>query len=159
MMQLNRIQDTISVCALAGASGNLLPSPAGRWHVEFGSVLLQVPLISSFHVAGKNTNNLSSSLRTSFLGERYEGKHIITTSILYNVYISRAKDQQALLRRGVLIVGNLMFRRCSESRKVVKAQLRNRHGHGVVSVLKVSLMLLRYARKGVKYASSCLKYW
>ncbi|KAG0557919.1 hypothetical protein KC19_11G166400 [Ceratodon purpureus] len=62
--------DTISACALASSSGSLLSSPGGVWHREFRSVLQKMPLISSYHVAGKNTSNLSSSLRTSFLGER-----------------------------------------------------------------------------------------
>lgn len=139
VMRLNRMQDTIAGRPLAGASGSLLPSSAGVWHGEFRSVLQQIPLISSYHVAGKNINNLSSS-RGPFLGERYGGKPNPTAFLHVNVYIFLAKVQETY-RMEVLIVGNLMFRRCSETRKVIKPQRRSRHGHAVVSVLKVSSML------------------
>ena len=147
MMQLNSMQDTISARALVVVSGSLLPSPAGIWHGESRSVLQQIPLISSYHLAGKNSNNLSSS-RTAFTGERYDGKPVITTSILLNVVISRPEINKFYCADEVLIIGNFLFRRSSETRKVIKAQRRSRHGHGVVSVLKVSPMLLLLAHEG-----------
>ncbi|XP_024360714.1 uncharacterized protein [Physcomitrium patens] len=61
--------DTVSARSLAGMSSNLLSSPARTWHGEFRLVSQQIPLISSYHVTGSNTNN-STSVRTSFFGER-----------------------------------------------------------------------------------------
>ena len=79
-------QDTISALPIASVSGSTAPPPAGMRYGDFRSISQQIPSICSYPGAGANLNSSSSSLRTPFLGERYDEVINVHSIIYVNIY-------------------------------------------------------------------------